>query len=81
MNTKLILKILFIIIVLGFLVLMGLNNPGNIDFRMPPIIPKKITLPAAIMYFIFFAVGVLSGAILVAGGKKGGSGKSSKGQG
>jgi|YelNatPaOPRAMG01_1025707.scaffolds.fasta_scaffold01413_22 hypothetical protein len=79
MNTKLILKILFIIVVLGFLVLMGLNNPGNIDFRLPPVIPKKITLQAAIMYFIFFAIGFLSGAILVAGGKKGGSGKSSKG--
>lgn len=81
MNTKFILKILFIIAVLGFLVLMGLNNPGNTDFRLPPVIPKKITLPAAIMYFIFFAIGFLSGAVLVAGGKKGGSGKSSKGQG
>ncbi|MCX7871677.1 MAG: hypothetical protein N2487_00155 [Verrucomicrobiae bacterium] len=81
MNTKLVLKLLFIIVMLGFLVLMGLNNPGNIDFRLPPVMPRKITLPAAIMYFAFFAIGVLSGAILVAGGKKGGTGKSSKGQG
>lgn len=80
MNTKLVLKLIFIIIVLGFLVLMGLNNPGKVEFHLPPVIPKKIILPAAIMYFAFFAIGVISGAILVAGGKKGGGGKSSKNQ-
>jgi len=81
MNTKLVLKMIFLVIVLGFLVLMGLNNPGNVNFYLPPVLPKKIVLPAAIMYFAFFAIGLITGAILVAGGKKGGGGKSSKSQG
>jgi hypothetical protein len=33
-------------------------------------------MPAAIMYFAFFAVGVLSGTMLTGGKKSGGSGKS-----
>jgi hypothetical protein len=33
-------------------------------------------MPAAIMYFAFFAVGVLSGTLLTAGKKGGSSGKS-----
>ena len=37
-----------------------------------PLLKQKIEQPAAIMYFAFFAVGVLSGTILTAGGKKGG---------
>jgi hypothetical protein len=36
-------------------------------------------MPAAIMYFAFFAVGVLSGTMLT-GGKKGGAGGKSKTQ-
>ena len=40
---------------------------------------KTINQPAAIMYFAFFAVGVLSGTILTAGGgKKGGASKGDK---
>lgn len=79
MNSKFVIKLVFLVVVLGCLVLMGLNNPGKVDFRLPPAIPTKIVLPAAIMYFIFFAVGLVTGAILFVGGKKGG-GKSSKNQ-
>lgn len=79
MNAKSIFKTLLVIVMLLFLVLMGLNNRQNVDFALAPVLPHKITQTAAIMYFGFFAVGLLTGSILTAGGgKKGGSSKSAK---
>ncbi len=78
MNVKLLLKTVFLMIVLLLLVLMGMNNRGSVSFSLPPLLPKAISQPAAIMYFAFFAAGVLTGTILTAGGgKKGGGGSSS----
>jgi uncharacterized integral membrane protein len=80
MNAKLLLKTIFMIAVLLLLVLMGLNNRHEVKLSMPPILKQTQQQPAAIMYFGFFAIGVLTGTILTAGGgKKGGSSKSSKG--
>lgn len=74
MNAKLLLKTLFFILVLLLLVLMGMHNRGVVDFTLPPLIHQVIKQPAALMYFAFFAVGVLTGTVLTAGtGKKGGS--------
>jgi hypothetical protein len=80
MNFKLIFKTLFIIAVLALLVIMGMYNPKTVDLSMPRILPHTLSLPAALMYFMFFGVGFLAGAVLMAGGgrKGGGSGKSSK---
>ena len=79
MNAKLFFKTLFLIVVLLLLVLMGMNNRGNVSFALPPLLEKSLSQPAAIMYFSFFAVGVLTGTILTAGGKRGAkSGKSDK---
>ena len=80
MNMKLILKTIFLIAVLLLLVLMGMHNRGSISFSLPPLLPKTIQQPAALMYFACFAVGVLTGTILTAGGGKKGS-SSSKGKG
>jgi hypothetical protein len=81
MNFKLILKALFIIAMLSLLVIMGLNNPETVHLSMPKILPRPQSLPAALMYFAFFGVGFLAGALLMTGGKKGGSaGKSAKAQ-
>ena len=77
MNFKLLAKTLFVIVVLLLLVLMGMHNREFISFTLPPLLEQKIKQPAAIMFFAFFAVGVLTGTVLTAGGKKGG-GKSSK---
>jgi len=71
MSAKLIFKTLFLILILLLLVLMGMNNLQRTSFTLPPLLKAKIEQPAAIMYFAFFAVGVLSGTILTAGGKKG----------
>ncbi|HEU5123513.1 MAG TPA: hypothetical protein VFW05_05550 [Verrucomicrobiae bacterium] len=72
MNSKLLLKTLFMIAILALLVLMGMNNRQTVSLSLPPLIPKTQELPAALMYFGFFAVGVLTGTVLTAGGKKGG---------
>jgi uncharacterized integral membrane protein len=79
MNAKLLFKTIFLIAVLLLLVLMGMDNRSAINFTLPPLLNKIITQPAAIMYFGFFAVGVLTGTVLTAGGKRGGGGGKSKG--
>lgn len=80
MNTKILLKSLFVVLVLLLLVLMGMNNRGMVDFSLPPLITKAIRQPAALMFFAFFAIGFLTGTIVWAGGgKKGGSGSRGSG--
>lgn len=75
MNYRLLFKTLFVIVVLLLLVLMGMNNRHVIAFTLPPLLEGNFKLPAAIMYFAFFAVGVLTGTVLTAGAKKGGGSK------
>ena len=77
MNAKLLLKTVFFIVILLLLVLMGMHNRGAVDFTLPPILKDVIKQPAALMYYAFFAVGVLTGTVMTAGvGKKGGANKS-----
>jgi hypothetical protein len=82
MFAKLIFKALFIIAMLAFLVLMGMNNRNDVTFMLSPLVDRPIKLPSAMMYYGFFAIGFLTGAILFAGGgKKGASStKASKGE-
>jgi len=58
---------------------MGMNNRQPVSLSLPPLLSKVQKMPAAMMYFAFFAVGVLSGTLLTAG-KKGESGGKSKTQ-
>jgi uncharacterized membrane protein YciS (DUF1049 family) len=76
MNFKLIFKSLVILAVLALLVIMGLNNRKTVELSMPYILPRTQYHPAALMYFAFFALGFLAGAVLMAGGGGGGSKKS-----
>ena len=76
MNPKLLLKTIFIIAILSLLVIMGMYNQQNVDLSMPPLLHKTQKAPAALMYFGFFAVGVLTGTIMIAGSGKRGSSKS-----
>jgi uncharacterized integral membrane protein len=71
MNAKLLFKTLFLIVVALLLVLMGMHNKGRVSLTLPPLV-SSFEQPAAIMYVGFFGLGFLSGAILNAGGKKGG---------
>jgi uncharacterized integral membrane protein len=81
MNAKLLLKTVFLIVILLLLVLMGMSNRGSVSFALPPILDKSISQPAAIMYFAFFAIGVLTGTVLTAGIGKGGGGRSQSSKG
>lgn len=77
MNAKLLLKTIFMIGILLLLVIMGMNNRQTVELSLPPILPKTLSQKAAIMYFGFFGVGVLTGTVLTAGGgKRGGKSKS-----
>jgi uncharacterized integral membrane protein len=78
MNTKLIFKTAFLMVILFLLVLMGMGNRETVKFSLPWIMQQAFPLPAAVMYFAFFAVGFLTGTILTAGGKQGGGSKSPK---
>ena len=76
MNFKLLLRTAFVVAILLLLVIMGMNNRQSVGLALPPILSKSLKLPAAIMYFGFFAVGVLTGTVLTAAKKGGSSGKS-----
>lgn len=80
MNAKLLFKTIFLIIMLLLLVMIGVYNKEGVSFSLPPILPRVVKQPAAIMYFAFFAVGVLTGTILTAGGGKKGSAASGAGK-
>jgi uncharacterized integral membrane protein len=81
MNAKLLFKIVLLIVMLLMLVLIGVYNKETVTLSLPALLPKSIRQPAAIMYFGFFAAGLLTGAVLTAGGGSkdgGGSAKSSR---
>jgi hypothetical protein len=71
---KLFLKTIFVLAVLALLVLMGLNNRSSVTFALPPVLPKAITQPAALMYFAFFAIGFLTATVIGGSGGKSASG-------
>jgi hypothetical protein len=80
MNLKLIFKTLSIVAILSLLVLMGMHNGRQtVELEMPELYSKAQKLPAALMYYGFFALGFLAGAIImVGGGGKGGKSPSKK---
>ncbi len=76
MKAMVFLKVVIVTAIFLLLVLIGLNNRGPVDFRLPPVLAEVVRQPAALMYFGFFAVGVLTGAVLCIPTKSGGkSGK------
>lgn len=70
MNIIMLIKTVFVTAILALLVLIGLNNSTPVDFSLPPLLSSVVKQPAAIMYFSFFAVGLLTGAILSIGIRK-----------
>lgn len=70
---KFLLKTIFLLAILVLLVIIGMNNHQKVELALPPLLAKPQRLPAALMYSAFFAIGLLSGAILNAGKKGGGS--------
>ena len=76
MNPKLLLKTIFVIAILSLLVIMGMNNRQTVELSLPPLVQKTQRFPAALMYFGFFAIGVITGTVMIAGSGKRGGGKS-----
>jgi len=56
-----VIKTVFFMVVLLFMVLMGVYNRGMVNFQLPPVLREEVRQPAALMYFGFFAVGVITG--------------------
>jgi uncharacterized integral membrane protein len=77
MNFKLLFKSILILAVLALLVIMGVNNPQPVTLEMKPI-PSTLKQPAGYMYFGFFGVGFVVGALMMAGGGGGKKSSSSK---
>ena len=70
MSAMLLIKIVFFTAIFLLLVLMGVHNRETVDFNLPPLLTKVVEQPAALMYFAFFAVGMITGAFLSFGGRK-----------
>ena len=68
MNAKILFKTVFTMGVLLLLLLMGMHNRTPVDFSLPPVLKQTLQQPAALMYFAFFGVGVLTGAVIIGGG-------------
>jgi uncharacterized membrane protein YciS (DUF1049 family) len=64
MKVMMFLKLLVVTAVFLLLVMIGLNNRSSVDFSLPPILGDVVRQPAALMYFGFFAVGLITGAML-----------------
>jgi uncharacterized integral membrane protein len=78
MNLIQVVKTIFFMAVLLLLVAMGVNNRRTVDFSLPPVLQQEVRQPAALMYFAFFAVGVVTGTVAALGGRKPSGGKSAK---
>ena len=78
MKAIMFLKLVIATAVVLVLVMIGLNNRAPVDFNLPLVLTQAVTQPAALMYFGFFAVGLVTGAILCIPSKpRGKSGKAS----
>lgn len=74
MSFKVFIKTVVFLAILFVMLYVGMNNPKEIDFNFPiagTTDKKPIHESAALIYFGMFAVGVLAGAVLIAGSGKG----------
>lgn len=73
MNFKVLARVIVFLAILFVVLYMGINNTETIEFSFPMVLQGKIRAVAALIFFGVFAVGVLGGAVLTAGGS--GSGR------
>lgn len=74
MNAKLFLRAFVILLLLFVVLYIGMENRHRIDFYFPILLEKKVTQPAALLYFAMFAIGLIAGMVLNAGGGGGSKG-------
>lgn len=70
---KIFFRALVFLALLFLVVYVSMNNTHAVDFFFPVLSAQKVRLTAAILFFAFFAIGVLAGTMLGAGGGHGGS--------
>jgi uncharacterized integral membrane protein len=76
MNFKVLFRSVVFLLMLFVVLYAGLQNTNVIDFSFPLLFSKSLHQPAAYIFFGIFAIGVLGGTMLTAGGgRRGGVGK------
>ncbi len=79
MTAKLFFRAVVVLVLLFVILYVGLSNPHKIDFYFPILLEKKVTQPAAILFFAMFAIGLIAGMMLHGdGGSRKSEGSSSK---
>jgi uncharacterized membrane protein YciS (DUF1049 family) len=68
MSFKVLFKTVVFLAILFVVLYIGINNRQSADFYFPGVLDKKLTTDAALIYFGMFAVGVIAGTVLTAGG-------------
>ena len=77
---KAVVKTIALLVILFVMLYVGMNNGHTVDFQFPvagTTDKSPIRAPAALIYFGVFAVGLLAGTILNAGGTGGGGARKS----
>ena len=75
MNGRLWIKLIFVLAVLLFMVLMGMSNQDMVQFRLKPLGLESGPTSSALMYYVFFGAGVVTGAVLAVGLRRSSKGK------
>ena len=75
MNTRMWLKLGIVLAALLFMALMGMSNNDLVRFRLDPLGLETGKVRSAIMYYIFFGAGVVTGAVLALGPLRSSKGK------
>lgn len=73
---KAVVKTIALLVILFVMLYVGMHNIHSVDFHFPiagTTAKEPLRASAALIYFGIFAVGVLAGTILTAGGSSGGS--------
>jgi uncharacterized membrane protein YciS (DUF1049 family) len=68
MGIKAVLKLIVFLGLLFVVLYIGVNNRQSADFNFPLLLDKRATTDAWEIYFGMFAIGVVAGAVLMAGG-------------
>jgi uncharacterized integral membrane protein len=69
MNFRLLFRSLVFLAILFVMLYAGMYNTQPIEFAFPVLLAKNIREPAAIIFFCVFAIGLLGGTVLTAGGR------------
>ena len=78
MNARMFLRAVVFLLLLFVVLYVGMMNTHRIDFYFPVLLEKKLSQPAAIIFYAVFAIGVLAGMMLNSGEKEKGGGQGQK---